>query len=384
MRSAYSVVEYRSDHRSGVLELAPHIWSPDLDRNGAYFDWKYRDNPNLGPEGGIFFVVLHDGNVIGMRGLHPVRLEADGTAELTALCWGDAVIDPRHRGKGLLTPLTDALLARASEAGYRYIFGVSNNPATFFHLMKLGWKPAVPYRLLHRHTGSKHVLFRGFQLARSMPILSGLAKALQHSAQAKRVATFADRPDLFASLDDSHARETGPVAIASNPRPEAMAGLVHRLGSDGRIRLVRDADTMSWRFGSPLATHRFLFCGDPELKGYLVVQARRFDNFGVVNLVDWEAETNDVRRVLLRALLKFGHFKSLAIWSASLPIEALDLLRKEGFRQKEPPPADGAYRQGLIIGSLGDQKDEESWTMGRCDLLEPMDWDIRMTLSDSF
>jgi len=384
MRSSYSVVEYRSDHRSGVLELARHIWSSDLDRNGAYFDWKYRDNPNLGPEGGIVFVVMHDGNVVGMRGLHPVRLEADGTAELTALCWGDAIIDPRHRGKGLLTPLTDALLARASEAGYRYIFGVSNNRATFFHLMKLGWKPAVPYRLLHRYTGGKNVLIRSIQRARRMPILSDLADAMQHGALAKRVAKFADQSDLLASLDDNDARKSESVAVASSPKPDAMADLIRRLGGDGRIRLVRDTDTMSWRFANPNAEYRFLFCGEPELKGYLVVQARRYDNFGIANLVDWEAETNDVRRALLSTLLKFGHFHSLALWSAGLPDETMDLLWKEGFRPKEPPPADGAYRQGLIIGSLGAQKDEEGWSMGRRDLLLPENWDLRMIFSDSF
>lgn len=365
------------------MALGRHIWGPDLDRNGAYFDWKYRDNPNLGPDGMIYFVVLHDDTVVGMRGLHPIRLQADGPDKLTALCWGDAVVDPQHRGNKLLTPLTDALLAKAADMGYRHVFGVSNNPATFFHLTKLGWKPAVPYLPLHRYAGSKGILFNAFQFARQMPILSTLAGALQHGARHKRIGAFADDTDVFGPLDEADAQQA-PVTIASSPQPEAMADLARRLNGDARISLVKDAAYLGWRFDNPLAMHRFLYCGDPALDGYLVVQTKRFGNFGLVNLVDWEAESIDVMRALLRTLLTVGRFRSLATWSAGLSSQTLALLRKEGFKTKEPAPADGDYRQGLIFGEPGSHHTNTPWTLGRRDLLNPADWNLRMILSDGY
>ena len=76
------------------MDLGKHLWGSDSSRNAAYLDWKYRNNPNLRRELPLIFMALHGDRLVGMRGVHAVRLEADGTQELTVPCFGDTVIDP--------------------------------------------------------------------------------------------------------------------------------------------------------------------------------------------------------------------------------------------------------------------------------------------------
>lgn len=384
MESEYRIVEYQPELRSGVLNLTRHIWGPDSSRNAACLDWKYRDNPNLRREPPLIFLALHGEKVIGMRGVHAVRLEADGTQGPTVPCFGDTVIDPEYRGRGLLTLLTEPAIATLTKLGYSYLLGVSNVPSTYFHLLKLGWRQAGDYKPLRRYAGRRRLLRRTYELARCVPMVSYLVDALRQRAHEKQSFAFANEPNLFASLDENSARERARISVGSTPWPTAMADLVRRLGSDGRIRQVRDTEYLEWRYKNPLYTYRFLFCGDHELTGYLVVQAKLFNNFGVVNLVDWEATTLEVRQDLLRTLLKWGHFNLLTIWSATLPKETLTLLQKEGFMLKDESGDSGEYRPGLLVRALRERNDEEGWTVGRRCLLKIENWDLRMIYSDGF
>ena len=43
--AGYEIIKYRPEYRSQVLELQTHMWSPDMNINAAYLDWKYYDNP---------------------------------------------------------------------------------------------------------------------------------------------------------------------------------------------------------------------------------------------------------------------------------------------------------------------------------------------------
>ena len=89
-----------------------------------------------------------------------------------------------------------------------------------------------------------------------------------------------------------------------------MADLVARQAYDGRIRHVRDARYLAWRFQNPLHEYRFLLAGGDRLHGYLVLQAYRLSRHGAANIVDWEASDPAVRRALLHAAVEWGGFSS--------------------------------------------------------------------------
>ena len=384
MPSSVKFVQYRPELRNDVLNLTKHLWGPNSSGNAAYLDWKYRDNPNLGWKSPLIFLALDDGKVIGMRGVHATRLEADGNEGQVIPCFGDTVVSPEFRGRRLLTPLTELAIATLEKMGYHYLLGVSNIPATYFHLLKLGWKPAVYYMPQQRFSWRLRWLSRGYRLARRLPIVADWASAIRQKTSQSRSIMFAKDDGVFADLDENSASGEPSISVATDARPEAMADLIRRLGGDGRIRQVRDVPYLDWRYKNPHADYRFFFHGYPEIRGYVVVHSRRFDNFGGVNLVDWEATTSDVRRDLLRAALNWGRFKSVTTWSQGLQDETLNLLHKEGFRSKNEWEAVKAYRPGILIRSFSTQNYDESAIVGRRCLFRGDDWDLRMLYSDSF
>src|SRR5262249_10682368 len=93
-----------------------------------------------------------------------------------------------------------------------------------------------------------------------------------------RAATFAEgrmraRRERSPRLEKNarqKPRALPDIRLARDPEPEPMARLVARLGYDGRIRHVRDAEYFAWRFRNPLHEYRFLYAGGSDLDGYLV------------------------------------------------------------------------------------------------------------------
>lgn len=378
----YQVVQYTPDLRAAVLDLSRHIWGPDLVRNAAYLDWKYIENPNLRHDSPLIFLALHGEAVVGMRGVHALRVEAEGEEGLTLACFGDSVIDPQHRKRGLLSLVSDRGVTAAKDLGYPYLLGISNVPSTYFHLLKNGWTQAVSYDLLHRYAGRRRLIVQCYRLARPVPVVTKLAGALRRSIRRPKPAASAEDPDPFAILDRNAASDRGRISLEQAARPAAMADLVRRLGSDGRLRQVRDVDYLAWRYRNPLARYRFLYCGGDRLDGYLVVQARRFGSFGVVNLVDWEASSQEIRASLLRSLLKWGQFELLRIWAANLPVETHSLLKSERFGPYHAHHSGNPYRPGLLVRAL--QEGRQDWSVGRRQVLNADDWDLRMIYSDGF
>ena len=150
------------------------------------------------------------------------------------------------------------------------------------------------------------------------------------------------RNSAFDLLDTNGARPDRHLSVERNPRPLAMAGLVERIGWDGRMRRVRDCDYFAWRFRNPRSNYRFLFWEDGGLEGYLVLRASVSLSPNVF-IVDWEAANAEARSELLRAAIRLGGFQSLAIWSSTLPEDARAVLESLGFG---PTPAATGIGEG--------------------------------------
>jgi hypothetical protein len=160
-----------------------------------------------------------------------------------------------------------------------------------------------------------------------------------------------------------------------------MARLVARLEYDGRLRQVRDASYFAWRFQNPLCAYRFLYCGDTELGGYLVLGKPPFAG---VSIVDWEASDFAARNELLCAAMDWGNFDRLTIWSATLSPNVRKLLETRGF---EPDLKIGPVINDLPVILLKDLREamaNEHWGFQNRSLTDPANWDVRMIYSDGY
>ena len=69
------------------------------------------------------------------------------------------------------------------------------------------------------------------------------------------------------AIERRAGRLTPTVRVEREPRADAMAELVARLPYDGRIRHVRDARYLAWRYRNPLRDYRFLYRDGAGLAG---------------------------------------------------------------------------------------------------------------------
>lgn len=364
----YDIVAYRPEFKRQVAVLLRHLRRGDEVLNTAYLEWKYERNPYLPT---LIYLALHGGEVVGMRGMFGSCWESGPCAERFVVpCADDFVIAPAHRKCGLSGRIMGAAFADLVARGHRVTFSLSAGPVTLAESLASGWRSAGSVREVSRVTRP-----------RSLPWRLG-ARMWSWSGARRWAGALWRRP--FRRLDKAARRAPGVDSIwyAREPRPEAMADLVQRLDPDGRVRHVRDARYLTWRFANPLHAYRFLLSGTDELHGYLVLKANRiFPQWGA-NIVDWEADTPAVRRALLGSAIEWGGFAELSTWTMSLPEETEALLREAGFT---PASRHRLMRQGpgLLVRSMGPSMDDRGPMLGDRRLLDAASWDVRMLYSMS-
>ncbi len=369
----YEVVPYRPEHRPQVAALQRHLWRGDEGANDAYLEWKYERNPYFPTP--LIHLALHDGTAVAMRGVFGSCWEAGGRGERFCVpCADDLVIAPEHRNRRLFGQVMEALLADMARRGHRCAFSLSPGPVTLAGSLAGGW----------RAVGAVHEVRR-----RDRPGPSWRARLASRVRRAPVLWRWASRLDdpppgraPFRRLDAAGVGSAigGGVWLSAQPRPEAMADLVQRLGHDGRLRHVRDAAYLAWRFANPQHEYRFLFSGGDRLDGFLVLQAYRLDEDRGVNVVDWEAAAPEPRQALLRAAVDWGSFSELSAWAMALPLEARRLLADTGFAPADRGPL---MRHGvtLLARGIGDGGRAADPMLGGRPLPDAPGWDMRMLYS---
>jgi hypothetical protein len=168
-----------------------------------------------------------------------------------------------------------------------------------------------------------------------------------------------------------------------------MAELVERIGSDGRLRQVRDQEYFAWRFQNPLSRYQFFFWDDATLEGYLVLRTRVDGKSG--SIVDWEGTNMKVRAGLLQAVLQWGKFDRLAVWTVTLPTEVKTLLYNAGFNPLKKTESIGrahsvrAPRPMVLLKAVRrDILAEADWVIAHRRLLDLDNWDLRMIYADNY
>jgi len=368
---AYEIVPYAPEFEPQIIQLQTHLWGAGTVRNAAYLEWKYAANPFF--DDILMQLALCDGRVVAMRGLCGTQWEVDDSTGRYLLPYADDfVVAPEHRKRGPASLVMQAALAEGTQRGFPYAISLGASPITFVSSLAAGWRSAGPYESVWRRR-TPSLRERVAQRIRQLTRFDRVA-AWWRTLQGREI----HRP--FAHLDARGG--AGPMSVAAEPRPQAMAALIERLPWDGRIRHVRNLAYFTWRFRNPLHEYRFVFWDDGGgLRGYLVLQrylSTRADT-GCVNIVDWEAADERVRAELLRAALQWGRFPRVHTWAVGRDDATRALLREHGFVAEER--ASVRKQSGLLVHPLAQTPASAVWQLGRRDLLRIADWDPRMLYS---
>jgi acyl carrier protein len=340
----YRVVRYTQDHKHAVADFQKGLWSRNPSRNLQYLEWKYEQNPYAN-EGRIYLAFYND-LIVGMRGFYGSRWEAGVPArQMPVLVADDLLAAEHHRNRGLVTQVMQAAFEDLRDSGARFVLNLSGGPLTVLNSLAMGWKSFGRARPMNR----RPVRFVPTRIQR----------------------LFRKERPLFSRFDRAGIGET-------QSRPDAMARLIQRIGHDGRLRHVRDRSYFDWRFRNPFREYRFLYAGDEELDGYLVL--KREKHAQDVSIVDLEAINGGVRAGLLKAAVTAAAFRDLSIWTSTADAQLLEQLAALKFERPDSGPA--ALGQPFLIRMIDLDPPDAEWRLedGR-QLLEARNWDIRRLYS---
>jgi len=313
-----------------------------------------------------------------MRGFHGARLEVGTPSRaFTILVAGDALVAAGHRDHGLVTRILKTAYADLAQSDSRYLFSLgASSRINVLGLLTSGWKSAGPLRPIGRITAK---VARTQQLRGVMSRLPVLWRY-----QEARFLLSADEQRPFRHLDDAIPARRGGAAVSIDrePRPDAMAELVERLGHDGRVRHVRDREYLHWRFQNPFSEYRFLYWGETRLEGYLVLNRKTSHLVAGtrVYIADLEASDPQVRSELLSVAVRAGRFPELVTWATSHTEGDMPLLQKFGFVPVDPEVTSRGC-PCVLVRALREDLPESEWVLGDRPLLDTKSWDWRLLYS---
>ncbi|MEP7305981.1 MAG: hypothetical protein ABJA98_10735 [Acidobacteriota bacterium] len=372
MNGSYEMSRYGPEHKSQVAELQKELWSSDTRLNTAYLEWKYEQNPYLDII--LIYLVWHRGELVAMRGFYGSLWEAGRPRrQFPIYCADDLVIATGHRNRGLFTRINKAAFEDLPADGDRFAVTLSGGPTTVLGSLTMGWKSIGVTQQVRRESSGAVLARQARRVIGAVPVLRKYSRCWP--APWER--------DQFARLDARAARASsaaGGVRLAREPNVDAMADLVEALGTDGRIRHVRNATYFAWRFRNPMHEYRFLYAGESRLTGYLVLRRAVSDRFDQTSayISDWEAGDPGVMEELLRTAIRWGGFSHMIAWAATLPDDARAILERAGFVNT------GASARGMpcvLVRPVRGGRPEGEWTIAGRPLLDLASWELRMLYS---
>jgi Acetyltransferase (GNAT) family len=376
------IIRFRPEHRDAVARLQTVLWSPDPALNGRYLDWKYLDNPSADQP--RIYLAIRDGAVIGMRGFCDSRWEVGAPArEVSIPLADDLAIHPDERNSGLVTQIMRGALADLAETGFDYVLSLSASVLTLLGSLSLGFRSAGGYDPIVRRAPSAVGRTRiRERLARDPRLRRWATSRLMMRSRVlfrSPLLFAADEREPFHRLDAAAPRSPA-LTIARQPRPAEMATLIRELGHDGRLRHVRSAEYLAWRFANPLREYRFIYAGRERLDGYLVLGAHIGGKVPSprVSIVDLEGRDATIRRSLVGAAIE-GQFPDLFAWSTTLAHSDRLLVRELGFRPADPELAARGGPCALVASTTA--RPSEEWAFESRSLLDPATWDLRLLYS---
>jgi len=373
--SGLEIIRYEPGFKDEVAKLLTLLVHPDPGHARRYLEWKYEQNPYIRTP--TLYLVRSEGRIVGMRGLLGTSWQVGEDSRHAAMPYpDDHVVTEDMRGSGVATLLMRAVLDDAAARGDAFLCNLSAGMVTALASLAAGWK----------RVGVMEQVARVQQPVRLARLADGAVNQSERLKQFTRGKGWGpSSAAAFVRLDRGGegpgVEGSATIVVEQSPRPEAMALLVDRLGHDGRIRHVRDATYLTWRYRHPIHEYRFL-CHERggRLDGYLVLQRTRFPRIAQnrVGIVDWEAEDDRIAAALLARAIEWGAFSHLGAWASTLPGSRIRLLAESGFE-----PFDLRLRArglpGILVIQVGAK--EQPWVLHGRPLLDLAQWDVRRIYS---
>lgn len=389
----YEIVKYRTEFKEGVVKLLENLWTPNPVANAACLEWKYDRNPYSNQP--LIYLALDRGRVVGMRGMGGAKWEAGPRRQQFLIpCACDLVVSPGHRNRGVISQIMRFAFDDLRKQGTEFVFNLSAGQVTFLNSLAMGWRtigplhntiwtntretPGERLKDLLRH---RPLAFRLVKSVKNRPFVQRCVHALARSSSGNARFPFSH---LDRNLPTRKHKSRSQIVLEKSPRTEAMADLVERVGSDGRIRHVRDRGYFAWQFGNPLKSYRFLYWGQSKLEGYLVLGTSAFPRDGAfppVLVSDWEATSLEVFEALLMTAIQQGGFETLIAWERAVPTPAREVLTEAGFRRVSRPEGKPQYSPTVLVRATGDGKNPAEWRLSGAPLLDASRWDVRPVYS---
>lgn len=377
MTDPYRILRYAPEFRDRVLRLQKQVWGSDLSVYGAYLNWKHEQNPYT--EEPLIFLAVCGDEVVGMRTFFGTEWQVGAPEErFVALYADDFAIAPEHRNRGLVSRIMRSAFEELADGPWAWAVNLSAGAVTQLASLSAGWRRIVPMAPLGRRS------LRAALFGRAHQWLS--RRALWKGPPARMLAEAAGARSPFARMDRAIERDAGrlgpEITVERSAPSEAMADLVAGIPWDGRIRHVRDARYLGWRYRNPRRDYRFLTWRRQRLEGYLVLQTRRDrpPRSGRVSIVDWEASDPQVRAALLEAAIGLGGVHRLVVWNATVSPETRHLLQRKGFSPTDPEQTVRGI-PSLIARPIREALLAEDPVVGGRRLMDPDSWDLRMIYS---
>lgn len=244
--------------------------SPTDDRHRRLLAWKHEANP-FGPSPA--WVAIDDGRVVGYRAFLRWQFEADGRTH-DAVRAVDTATDPSAQGRGVFRALTMHALDQLRAQGIEFGFNTPNDQSRPGY-MKMGWRPV----------GRLTPWVRPGRLRSTSAIVRGRGPA---SLWAEPCGTGVTAADAYA---DDTALER--LLAAADP-------------SDDRLRTVRAAAYLRWRYDHELLGYRVLTLGVDLEEGACCFRLRTRGTATEATICELlvPGHDGDTRRALIRRVLR--------------------------------------------------------------------------------
>ena len=352
----YTVRWFDPADREPFLELYDDTFGGGSEE---WFRWKYVDNPRVAHV--PILVAAADGEFAGARAQVPFLMRA-GDETVLAMRFGDTMVHPDHRRRGVFSRLVERALDHYSEMPVEFCYNVPNDLSRPGFL-KAGGEVVADLPSYYR-----------VQQPRSLAAgVDDRERATAARLGAPAMRTYLDARDLLASAPE------GVTVVEHAEIPTSLLARLYRRGRPASVHAVRDEAFLDWRYRNPKWEYRAFSAETDGRTDAAVVTGTRTDSTGVTttNVVDvLPLASSDRRDTALDGLLaavtsEFEDSDLLAYCGRAIP---RSLLRRHGFGFDGAFPLEQVSSPTKLVAY--DVGDGPQWSAGGIDIDDPRGWGL--------
>lgn len=135
MSKGYDIRPWQSGDEAHIMTLFKDSFGREL--SPEFWKWRYLDHPHGGP---LVMLAWSGDDLVAHYGASQAPFWVDGEIVPAALSMS-TMTHPKHRGRGLVEAVGEALYENLCQAGYAAAWGFPNPMINATRQRKLGWKP---------------------------------------------------------------------------------------------------------------------------------------------------------------------------------------------------------------------------------------------------